>query len=218
MLTHIIFLSFSKLQYYPLFQPLYLPMNSNTFYGVPNSAHVTKDSISTQIYGTPHALQRLKAGRGRGTGRYHYYSPSQKLQREFTRELKITIGKQTIPPVIMRQQCSISISFFFPRPMKHFDPSGHILPDCQSEIISCKKADVDNLVKFVLDSIQGLIIADDWRVAALHAEKRWSSKTELVDNNKWIGVGFTNLHVNFDGASLEPLILTGHNAQEVILL
>ena len=102
--------------------------------------------------------------------------------------------------------------------MKHFDPSGHILPDCQSEIISCKKADVDNLVKFVLDSIQGLIIADDWSVVSLQAEKRWSSKTELADNNKWIGVGFTNLHVNFNGASFEPLIPTGHNSQEVILL
>ena len=81
-----------------------------------------------------------------------------------------------------------------------------------------KKADVDNLVKFVLDSIQGLIIADDWRVTLLHAEKRWLSKTELVDNNNWIGVGFTNLYVNFDGASFKPLIPTGHNLQEVVLL
>ena len=164
------------------------------------------------------ALQQLKAGRGRGTGWYHYYSSSQKLQQEFTHELKITIGKQTIPPVIMWQQCSISISIFFPRPMKHFNPSGHILPNCQSKITCSKKANVDNLVKFVLNSIQGLIIADDWRVDSLHVEKQWSSKTELVNNNKWIGIGFTNLHVNFDGSSFELLIPTGHNSQEVILL
>ena len=119
--------------------------------------------------------------------------------------------------LLLWQQCSISISFF-PCPMKHFDPSRHILPDCQSKIICCKKANIDNLVKFVLNSIQGVIIADDWRVVSLHVEKRWSSKTELVNNNKWIGIGFTNLHVNFDGASFEPLISTGHNSLEIILL
>ena len=114
--AHIIIHLSSKLECRPLLKLPNQPLNLNTFYGVPNSAHITKDSVSASILGTPYALQWLKAGKRRGTGRYYYYSLSQKLQWEFTCESKITIGKQTIPPVIMRQQCSISISFFFPVP------------------------------------------------------------------------------------------------------
>lgn len=131
--------------------------------------------------------------------------------------MKNKLSNQSVPPVVMQQQSSVCV-YFFPHPMKHFDPIRNVLPDCQSEIICCKKVDRDNLVKFDLDLIQGLIIANDWRVVSLHAKKLWSSKVELVENKKWTGLFFTNLHVNFAGTSLEPLIPTRNNTQEVVNL
>ena len=65
-LAHIIIHSSSKFQCHPLLQLSDHPMNLNTFYGVPNSAHVTKDSVSASIYGVPPCTSMIESRKGKG--------------------------------------------------------------------------------------------------------------------------------------------------------
>ena len=47
----------------------------------------------------------------------------------------------------------------FKRPMSHFKANGDLKPDAPSR--HAKRPDVDNLAKYVLDSLQPRVLADD---------------------------------------------------------
>ena len=165
------------------------------FHTSEGSASINSDSVTIDIVGTPIALQRPKVGSGRPPSqakkspllsgspttpptkprRYHTYSPSQKDQKLFTAAVTKTIGHQKVPQILRHANCSVELIFSFPRPKSHFDTNGNVLPQYKSPNLDVRKADLDNLVKFVLDCIQGgVIIQDDFQVTRLAAEKKWS--------------------------------------------
>jgi Holliday junction resolvase RusA-like endonuclease len=68
---------------------------------------------------------------------------------------------------------SCSITFYFDMP-KSFGKKKQIA--CLQELIlPTSKYDLDNLCKFYLDCIKGVIIEDDALIVNLHASKRYSS-------------------------------------------
>ena len=155
LLDHIILLPTTKLLFISCYDHHIYSWIQTPFYGVPNSAHITKDLLTASIYGTPHALQQWKQEE-EGT---LLVTISILLHRNFSGSLHANWRKQLGNKLFYLLQCGNNV----PYPFVSFSSVPlstiilvdiHILHDCQSEIIFCKKADVDDLVKFVLDSIQ----------------------------------------------------------------
>ena len=159
--------------------------------------------------GTPKALQRPKAGSGRRptipghtARRCHTYSPSGKDQKVFEEALKVAVGEQVLPERLYSSNVSFKATFHFPRPLSHFDSHGNLKVTHESPSLDVKKADLDNLVKFVLDCLQGLVIKDDFQVTSLQADKRWSNSCEPKSpgSRDFVGVGsveiLVELHVS----------------------
>ena len=180
------------------------------FHTSDGSANINSDSVTIDIVGTPIALQRPKVGSGRSPSqskkppplsrspitppgkprRYHTYSPSQKDQKLFSAAVTKTIGNQKLPEILRHANCSVDLIFSFPRPKTHFDSNGNVLPQHKSPNLDVRKADLDNLVKFVLDCIQGgVIIQDDFQVTRLVAEKKWSDACCLNNDTGPCGLG-----------------------------
>lgn len=125
------------------------------------------------------ALARPKVGRGRGTSkgaRYHTYSPSSPHQRLYKEAVICALsGNKPIPRSIMDGPVAVSLSFCFSRPLHHFTKEGDIRSQHQSQLITIRKADLDNCLKFVLDAIQGVLINDDHQVMRISCDKCWSN-------------------------------------------
>ena len=68
--------------------------------------------------------------------------------------------KMFLPYVPVR----LSITFY--RQRSKWSPKSDILP--------VRKPDLDNLLKLVLDSMSGILIADDAQITNIHMAKRWS--------------------------------------------
>ena len=118
----------------------------------------------------------------------------------------ITKGTENVIPIFQEQVISVQIISRMKRPQKHFlanrpgpgrlrqPPSD---PDQDSEGVGDKPAhvashlqvtrtDVDNLAKFVLDSLNGVIYTDDKQVASLTVtkvyddEEPWTGSTDVI--------------------------------------
>lgn len=180
------------------------------FHAARSSAIITNgttSSVKFTITGTPLALKRPKVGSGRYSAsgpsatvvtptkpkRYHTYSPSQKDQKVFSDAIVDAIGAQSIPDSLKNSNnLHVSVTFYFPRPMEHFNSSGDIKDQHTSIFIYCQKADIDNLVKFVLDCLQEKkigIVRNDYTISRITADKRWSNRTVSSVDNKKVGVG-----------------------------
>ena len=183
-------------------------MSQPIFHGTPNSAIIGTESIMFTVFGDPLALQRVKVGSGRFPSvaspgnngiarRYHHYSPSSKFQTIFISAMKQTFpDNQALPTSLKTGNCCFFATFYFARPMHHFSKDGRILEKHRSSEIQCKKADVDNLIKFVLDCLQrSCVVDDDWRFVSIHAEKCWSNETRVNVNGKQAGLGAVSVKV-----------------------
>ena len=89
------------------------------------------------------------------------------------------------PKTPLKGDIMIKMIFTMPRPKSHFRTGKykHILKDDMPEFHS-STPDLDNLVKFLLDTVQGKdrIIYDDSQVCMLQAEKVYgfAGKTEVI--------------------------------------
>ena len=151
------------------------------------SAIISDEEIAVSIYGLPKSLARPKVGSGRSswTGnnalhRYHTYNPSRLDQRQFKLAVRNAMHPHLVPNQFMLSPFRIDVTFYFPRPRTHFEGNGQIKEANASDFIEVHKGDVDNLLKFVLDSLQGVVIHDDHRCWHAAAEKRWSPLSETT--------------------------------------
>ena len=108
------------------------------------------------------------------------YDPSFKDKKN----LWLQIAKYR-PKLPLKGNIMLKLVFVMPRPKSHFRTGKyrHILKDGMSEFHS-STPDLDNLVKFVCDTIQGKdrFILDDSQICMLQAEKIYgfTGKTEVV--------------------------------------
>lgn len=66
----------------------------------------------------------------------------------------------------------VELYFIFPRPQTHFDGYGVLLPTAPTYYTQV--ADIDNLMKFALDAMIGVVYIDDAQVMEVRAVKRYS--------------------------------------------
>lgn len=102
--------------------------------------------------------------------RFVTYDPSKKDKVEFLK----TIFDQ-LPQMPLSTALGLTIAFNFERPKSHFNRKGVLLPS--SPKLHTKKPDIDNLIKFVLDALNGHLYVDDSQVVSISATKRYAPES-----------------------------------------
>lgn len=125
-----------------------------------------------KIRGNPRPLRRHRTSSGR------IYNPSEKLQESFrdaVRELLFSNDRMLYSPIFRTEEIlAMTIIFRLKRPKKHFI-GGKPGPDRMREIAPPQTAqtrtDVDNLAKFVFDSMNNILYQDDRQIMSLQVTK-----------------------------------------------
>jgi Holliday junction resolvase RusA-like endonuclease len=138
------------------------------------------------------------------------YNPSAEAQdsfRKVVRELLLSKednddDAENFPTIFPTQSLVMTIAFRMKRPKKHFSanrPGTGRLRATAPPQTSAMRSDVDNLAKFVLDSLNGMMYEDDRQVCSLHV-------TKFLDNEDYC-LGATEVCVRvLDDADLPNLL------------
>eukprot|EP00531_Pseudo-nitzschia_arenysensis_P003027 CAMPEP_0116116790 /NCGR_PEP_ID=MMETSP0329-20121206/1226_1 /TAXON_ID=697910 /ORGANISM="Pseudo-nitzschia arenysensis, Strain B593" /LENGTH=304 /DNA_ID=CAMNT_0003610309 /DNA_START=47 /DNA_END=961 /DNA_ORIENTATION=+ len=137
----------------------------------------TISKLRFKICGNPRPLQRHR------TSRFHTYNPSVKYQKSFQDALEklmsaSDIGSMDHPIFQETEYLVMTLIFRMKRPKNHFvnnRPGPGRLKAKSPPQLSSIRSDVDNLTKFVLDSMNGVMYEDDRQITSIHA-------TKLLDN------------------------------------
>ena len=80
----------------------------------------------------------------------------------------------------------MKIVFRIKRPKKHFvgNIAGGVLKESAPKTIFIGKPDVDNLAKFVLDSLNGVLYDDDSQVVTLNATKMYDNEESYLGSTE----------------------------------
>jgi hypothetical protein len=110
-------------------------------------------------------------------------SPSSELlPNEATRESSSVRLPTPTTPLLWGPECALAVTIIFrmKRPNNHFVAGkrgpDRLRPTAPNQTSGNLRTDVDNLAKFVLDSLNGVLYADDRQIASLHV-------TKLLDND-----------------------------------
>jgi Holliday junction resolvase RusA-like endonuclease len=101
------------------------------------------------------------------------YNPSATYQQLFRKVVEDMV-KDENPLFMEEHQLAMRIIFHMKRPKNHFvgsQPGPGRLKPAAPPRLAPSRTDVDNLAKFVLDSLNGLLYVDDRQVASIFATK-----------------------------------------------
>ena len=127
--------------------------------------------INLTILGNPQAQKRHRhVNRGKFISTY---DPSKDLKADF---LYNAIHNNK-PKALILTPIGIILSFYMPRPKAHYGTgkNSQILKKSAPEAHS-SKPDIDNMIKFVLDSLNGIYFKDDSQVFIITAKKLYSER------------------------------------------
>lgn len=130
--------------------------------------------IKLTVLGVPKAQARHKHfSRGRFAG---VYDPSGEKKETFA-----SILQAQAPETPISVPIGLELTFNMPRPKAHYGTGSKsaMLKDSAPEWHS-SKPDIDNLVKFVQDSLNGIFYKDDALIFSLHARKLYSENPRTV--------------------------------------
>lgn len=114
------------------------------------------------IDGRPLTWKRPRSTRHGGV----MYNPSATAQAAFADSCSIQF-----PDAPLEGPLRLELYFIFARPLTHFDGGGRLLPN--APVFYTEIADIDNLIKFTLDAMNGTVYVDDSQVLQLYAIKRY---------------------------------------------
>jgi Holliday junction resolvase RusA-like endonuclease len=146
---------------------------------VSSNAHRT--TVFVKVNGTPRPQYR-GYGVSNKTGQFRVYSPSSSNQKSFrsavSEVLKQYEKKHNIPLLFNTGNggpIEIKSVFYFKRPKSHF-VDGCLLLNAPSFVT--RVPDLDNLIKLVLDSLQGVVYSNDSVVSSISCKKVWSNHSD----------------------------------------
>ena len=119
--------------------------------------------------GPPRALPRMRR-RGRFGG--GFFNPAKKELLTFKAKAKSAIGQQQLPLVPKGQTVSMVVTFFMKRRKSDFT-SGCRSSGLKQNVSSAPPMipDIDNLIKLVLDALNGVVYYDDGQVSSILSTK-----------------------------------------------
>mmetsp|Transcript_1634 Transcript_1634/g.2685 ORF Transcript_1634/g.2685 Transcript_1634/m.2685 type:complete len:277 (-) Transcript_1634:416-1246(-) len=158
-----------------------------------------EEVIAFVVYGEPVTLARHRSTRA-GI----MYNPSKKMQKGF---LDACSHANLLPKSPLQGPLEVRLVFYFTRPKNHFGTgrNAHILKGT-ADVWHSKKKDLDNLVKFVLDSLNGYAYVDDSQIAVLSTAKLYcnasSNSRFLHEVNQTTRVATTGSSTHYIAAPL----------------
>jgi Holliday junction resolvase RusA-like endonuclease len=155
------------------------------FHGRSNPETISDSSnvlLRFTVRGNPLPLRRHRTSRG------FVYNPSAPAQASFRQIVQSVVfpdhnpdDNNELQPVFSEEYTlAMTIVFRTKRPMHHFigsKPAAGRLKESAPTQTAPTRSDVDNLAKFVLDSLNGLLYEDDRQISSLHV-------TKLLDNEE----------------------------------
>mmetsp|Transcript_18073 Transcript_18073/g.43748 ORF Transcript_18073/g.43748 Transcript_18073/m.43748 type:complete len:425 (-) Transcript_18073:244-1518(-) len=159
-----------------------------------DSNHHQVSKLRFKVRGNPRPLQRHRTSRG------FMYNPSLKYQRSFERVVvdDLLVGRDdtsdddtliesrdrirrlssslvSYPVFGPNEYLAMTLVFKMKRPLSHFINNrpgpGRLKPTAPGMMSSTIRTDIDNLVKFVLDSMNSVLYEDDRQVTSIQATK-----------------------------------------------
>ena len=94
------------------------------------------------------------------------------------KDTKKIIGQQKpAGPAVADKAVEVRASLHSKRPKSHFKTNGFLKPSAPRHVL--KRPDIDNCLKYILDSLQPEVIVDDKLVVKVTIVKKWcNSKAE----------------------------------------
>jgi Holliday junction resolvase RusA-like endonuclease len=129
------------------------------------------DCIKFTVYGEPKSQKRHRHSR---VGKFvKTYDPSTYEKDDF-----LIMCLKNRPKVPITSPIFIKICFEFTRPKSHYRTGKfkHLVKDGSPEL-HISKPDIDNLVKFVLDSLNKVYFKDDSQICKILATKKYTNET-----------------------------------------
>lgn len=132
--------------------------------------------IKFEVLGEPKALKRHRTfRRGNFVGNY---DPSANDKNDFLR-----LAHEHAPEKPLDCPLMMNVAFYFPHPKSHYRTgknSGELKLGIQE--LHTKRPDIDNLLKFIADALNGVYFRDDSCICTCHAVKRYSERprTEIL--------------------------------------
>ena len=127
--------------------------------------------ILLEVLGDPIPLNRPKVCR-RGSF-VHMYDP-QKMEKERIQWQIRSLYKET--PILF--PIEMDIVFAVPIPKSASKVKRRYM--LQGDLYPMKKPDIDNLIKFILDCLNGILFHDDSQVQIIHARKVYSDSPRTI--------------------------------------
>jgi Holliday junction resolvase RusA-like endonuclease len=135
------------------------------------------EQIRFRVPGAPRPLMRPRFSKGR------VYNPSTGDMRDFLR-----VAKPSAPRVLAAGgPLSIDLEFVFARPASHLTKAGVLRASAPR--LHTNMPDVDNLVKLVLDALNGEFYRDDRQVIEISARKRYTQGREPAGTDVCLSYG-----------------------------
>ena len=131
----------------------------------------------------PVSLQRHRFTKKGG----RVYNPSSSAQSKFRTAVKSKFTHATFPLYPKNVPLFLTIIFRMKRPKKHFvnnSVSGGVLKVSAPKVFFIGKPDVDNMAKFVLDSLNGVLYEDDSQVVTLNATKVYDNEESYLGSTE----------------------------------
>lgn len=133
-----------------------------------------------EVPGTPMAWKRARA-----TVRFGHASRFEdKRQSSYKADIRSFLRKACGKPVASPCPFVLTISFEFPLLKGDYngkgEPNKHGKAKLCGEEKRCKKPDLDNLVKMVMDALNGVVWLDDSQVYRINIAKRYSDEPKTV--------------------------------------
>lgn len=131
---------------------------------IPTSTQKDKRSLEFMILGDPVPLRRHRVARGM------MYNPSGKDQKQFLNQ-----SMEYMPDTPLIGPIEAVLTFKMKRPKAHYRGGkfSHILK-ADAPRYHTRRIDIDNLIKMVLDSLNGYAYHDDKQVVAIRACKEYA--------------------------------------------
>ena len=87
---------------------------------------------------------------------------------------KTLVEQKPVGPALAGKAVRVYATLHFKRPKSHFKKNGALKPSAPKFVL--KRPDVDNCLKFILDSLQPAVVVDDKFVVNATVVKIWCDK------------------------------------------
>ena len=113
--------------------------------------------------GRPKTFKALRVRHGRNVYAVH--------SKEMKEAKKIVEKQKPVGPAVAGKAIRVHATLHFKRPKSHFKSNGNLKSSAPKFIL--KRPDIDNCLKFILDSLQPAVIVDDKLVVEAKVVKYW---------------------------------------------